>query len=312
MFYLRLVDIYYHFFLNLKQLFHSTKMKIFKKIDFLFFGYVFITTLFILLSWNEHLIGIKLLITRGVILFIILTLILLNQYVKNSIINFIRNIYPILISGYFYTETVFYNSFIWKNIDQSLINIDELIFNCQPSLEFSNLISTPYFGELMYFGYFSFYLLIISFVSIAYFKLKSDTSALIFKLSAAMLLFYLIFGIIPSAGPQFFLPPPQSDLPTGFIFEKIMHFIQENAEQPTAAFPSSHVGISIIILLLLREKANLFVKVALPFVIILVLSTVYIKAHYAIDVIGGIIAAPIILYLSSALYRFSFTKKNNF
>lgn len=87
-----------------------------------------------------------------------------------------------------------------------------------------------------------------------------------------------------------------------------MHFIQNTAEQPTGAFPSSHVGISIIILLMAKKKAPVFYKIAWPFVILLIFSTVYIKAHYAIDVIGGLLIAPFILYLSDFLYHLPFQK----
>lgn len=278
----------------------------FKKIDYLFFSYVLITTILLVFSWNQSPKSLELLTTRGFIIVGVLGIIFLNNKIKNSVLKLIRNIYPIIISGYFYSETVFYNKFIWGNLDQKLIDIDQFIFGFQPSLVFSEVFSSKLFSELMYFGYFSFYLLIISFVVIAYYKLKEESTELIFKFSVAMLLFYLFFGIFPAAGPQFYLSSPEKDLPIAFVFDKIMHFIQANAEQPTAAFPSSHVGISIIILLLLRKRVPLFFKISIPFVIILILSTVYIKAHYAIDVIGGIIIAPIVLYLTSVLYKIPF------
>ena len=283
----------------------------FKKIDYLFFGYVLITTILLLFSWNQSPNSLNLLTTRGIIFIGVLALIFLNLKVKNSIIALIRNVYPIIISGYFYSETVFYNKFIWQNLDQKLIDLDQHIFGFQPSLVFSEILSSKLFSELMYFGYFSFYLLIIGFVIIAYYKLKGQSEELIFKFSAAMFLFYLFFGIFPSAGPQFYFSSPEKDLPVAFVFDKIMHFIQANAEQPTAAFPSSHVGVSIIILILLRKRAIIFFKIAIPFVFILILSTVYIKAHYAVDVIGGIIIAPIILYLASVLYRLPVLNKEN-
>lgn len=281
----------------------------FKKIDILFFGYVLITTILLLFSWSNSTNIFDLLITRGIIIIAVLGLVFINSKLKSFILELIRNVYPLIISGYFYSETVFYNKFIWENLDQTLIDIDQALFGFQPSLLFSESFSNKLFSELMYFGYFSFYLLIIGFVLISYFKLKDESEVLIYKLAASMFLFYLIFGFFPSAGPQFYFSAPEKNLPVAFIFDKVMHFIQTNAEQPTAAFPSSHVGISIIILLLLRKRSPQFFKIAIPFVFILILSTVYIKAHYAIDVIGGIIIAPIILYLASILYQLPILNK---
>ena len=143
----------------------------------------------------------------------------------------------------------------------------------------------------------------ISMMQVAYNSIPQRTgNELFFKLATTMLLFYLFFGFFPAAGPQFYFSSPEKDLPTAFIFDKIMHFIQQ-AEQPTGAFPSSHVGISVAVLVLLRTKAPLFFKIAVPFVILLICSTVYIKAHYVVDVIGGLLAVPIVLSIASYLYK---------
>ena len=232
-----------------------------------------------------------------------------SSKLEASFFKLIRYIYPIIFSGYFYSETVFYNKLFFKNLDPYFINIDQFIFGFQPSLEFSKTLSNPFFSELMYFGYFSFYILIISFIITLYFKQKKHFTELIFKFTFSFFLFYLFFGIFPSAGPQFYLPQPERNLPSAFFFDKIMHFIQANAEQPTGAFPSSHVGISIIILLISKKYISKFYKIVLPFVLILILSTIYIKAHYAIDVIVGILIAPFILYLAKLTYKSNLLKK---
>jgi membrane-associated phospholipid phosphatase len=202
----------------------------------------------------------------------------------------------------FYTETVYYNKLFFSNLDNYLIDIDFYLFGFQPSIEFSNYFSSPFFSEAMYIGYFSLYILIISFVFITYFRLKKEREELFFKLTASMLLFYLFFCFFPAAGPQFYFPASEKTLPSAFVFDKIMHFLQK-AEQATGAFPSSHVGLSIIILVLMRKRSHNYFRVAVPFAVLLILSTVYIKAHYAIDAIGGILFAPIILYLSTILYK---------
>jgi membrane-associated phospholipid phosphatase len=199
---------------------------------------------------------------------------------------------------------VFYNKLIFQNIDPFLVRVEAAIFAMQPSIEFSSYISNKLFSELMYFGYFSFYLLILAFVLYVFYKRKEFFHQAIFKLSISMYLFYLLFSLIPSMGPQFYFSSPENTLPDAYFFNHIMHFIQETAEQPTGAFPSSHVGISVIILMLSRKNAPVFFKIAWPFVLLIILSTVYIKAHYAIDVLGGVLIAPIILYLSNILYKF--------
>ena len=280
-------------------LYQKNKMQL-KKIDYLFFGFVLITTILILFSGPENIL--ELLLTRTFIVTAVIALLYLNIRVNSIVLKLLRSAYPILVSMLFYTETVFYNKLFFNNLDNFLIDLDAKLFGFQPSIKFSEFFSSPLFSEFMYIGYFSLYILIIGFVFIAFFKLKHLSEELFFKLAATMLLFYLFFGIFPAAGPQFYFSSPEKDVPSAFVFDKIMHFIQK-AEQPTGAFPSSHVGITLIILILLRKKARLFFKIAVPFVVLLFFSTVYIKAHYAVDVFGGILFTPIILYLAGVLYK---------
>ena len=69
----------------------------------------------------------------------------------------------------------------------------------------------------------------------------------------------------------------------------------ESVERPTAAFPSSHVGITTILMFLAwRTRCKTLFWCMMPFYVLMCFATVYIQAHYAIDVIAGWISAGII------------------
>ena len=278
-------------------------MHVLKKIDYLFFSYIGITTIFLLISWNQSENIPRLLTIRAIVLTGVMGLIYIDSKRKSPIINFFRNVYPIALSIYFYSRTVFYNKFLFDNLDPYLMQLEQRLFGFQPSLKFSEYFSSNWFSELMYIGYFSFYILLGSFVIYLYTKKKELFLEVSFKLAASMLLFYFIFGFLPSAGPQFYFSVTDRIAPTAFAFDKIMQFIISNGDMPTGAFPSSHVGISVVILLLSKKHMPKYFKIAWPFVIILIPSIVYIKAHYAVDAIGGLLIAPFILYVASKLYR---------
>ena len=285
-------------------------MSRFIRIDFLFIGFLFITTILLIFSWNQTENVFGLLIIRGIIATISLALIFLNSFLKSAIFNLFRNIYPVLFAGYFYTETVHYNKLFFDNLDPLFIQLDEWLFGFQPSIEFYEYFSSSFVTELMYFGYFSFYFIILGFVFIMYFKRKSLFIESTYKVAFSLLFFYFLFAIFPSAGPQFYFEVSERAVPTnGYVFQKIMHAIQDGAEQPTGAFPSSHVGVTIVILLLARKTLPLFYKICLPITILLMLSTVYIKAHYAVDAIAGFLIAPFILYLSDFMYYYHSKKE---
>lgn len=279
-----------------------------KRIDILFFVYLLLSTVFLALSLNSIAKPQLLIYSRVLILPTTLALIYWGNQSKWVMIRLLRESYPLILSGYFYSETVFYNKLIFNNLDPYLIKLDTFIFRMQPSLEFSANFSHLFFSEIMYFGYFSFYMILFCFALYMFFKRREFFNEAIFKLIASLYIFYFIFSLFPSAGPQFYFDSPANMLPDAYIFNHIMYFIQDTAEQPTGAFPSSHVAISMIILIMTRKKAPVFYKIVWPFVILLILSTVYIKAHYAIDVIGGLLIAPFILYLSDFLYHLPFQK----
>jgi len=274
-----------------------------KKIDIIFLVYLVISTVLLVFSRDA---SVELSTFIWVRLAIVLSVIVLIYAAKKSdkpIFSLLRLSYPLILSGYFYSETVFYNKLFFKNLDPFLVDIESAIFGMQPSLEFSAYVSNKLFSELMYFAYFFFYVLILGFTLYMFVKKRNYFNKVTFQLIFSSYIFYLIFCFIPSAGPQFYFTYPESELPKAFFFEHVMHFIQRVAEQPTGAFPSSHVGISLIILMLSKKTAPEFYNITWPFVLLLILSTVYIKAHYAIDIIGGLIIAPFILYLSDFLYQ---------
>ena len=88
-------------------------------------------------------------------------------------------------------------------------------------------------------------------------------------------------------------------------FSYLVHLAQ-GSEKPIAAFPSSHVGLSTIMVWLAWKMSKKLGLVMLPFYIILCFSTVYIGAHYAVDVAGGLISAVIIYHMARAIYGTKF------
>jgi membrane-associated phospholipid phosphatase len=95
---------------------------------------------------------------------------------------------------------------------------------------------------------------------------------------------------------------------TDGLFYQLVEDAKAAGERPTAAFPSSHVGISTVIMWLIIHARNWrLLYVVLPFYVLLCCSTVYIQAHYLIDAIFGLISGTIfyfvLLYLSKGVKR---------
>jgi len=81
-----------------------------------------------------------------------------------------------------------------------------------------------------------------------------------------------------------------------------MRLIQDLGERPAAAFPSSHVGTAVVVLCYSFYNAKKLFWYFLPVLILIFLSTVYIRAHYLIDSIAGLLTGPVLYYSGNHIY----------
>lgn len=202
-----------------------------------------------------------------------------------------------------YKETATLNSLFYPIIDARLANWDQLIFGFQPAIEFSKALPYALFSELMFMGYFSYYLMPLVILFIIFRKSPEHIEEFGFVLITSFLIYYLYFILVPAVGPQFYFDAPENSIEAQGVFGKTIKLIQENGEVPTAAFPSSHVGIALVMMQWLNKHLKKDLKFFIPFVILLIFATVYIKAHYVVDVIAGILSAPLVYYVSERFYH---------
>ena len=203
-----------------------------------------------------------------------------------------------------------------------------IFFGCQPALLFAKALPWAVVSELMSMGYFMYYPM-IALVSFYYFFCRYyEAERAAFVMLASFFIYYLIYIYVPVVGPTFYFDavgiseitkgifPALGDyfnthtncLPTPGYTDGIFYQLVEDAknagERPTAAFPSSHVGVSTICMLLVWHAGNRkMLYVMLPFYIFLCLATVYIQAHYLIDAIAGLISAVVIYFVLMAVSK---------
>ena len=249
-------------------------------------------------------------LTRIIFVFAFIFSLVIKNKISNNFFQLLQNILVFALMTFLYKETAMLNTLIFPKIDEFLSNLDQNIFKFQPSIEFSKHFNSLFFSELFYFGYFCYYLLPLVVLGILYKFLPQKIEEFGFILISSFLLYYFIFIIIPAEGPQFYFTFPDNHIEAQGIFGNAIKLIQKNGEAPTAAFPSSHVGISWIVIFWLYQNFRKSVKYFLPFVILLMFSTVYIKAHYFVDVVAGFISAPIVFFLTFKFYKFLNRKLN--
>jgi len=294
-----------------------------EKITFL---YVLLTSLIIFYLFPQLPHAYNLLINRILIVTVVIILTFINAVKDWDFIRFLRYVFLGALLSYWYPETFEINR-VLPNLDFLLAGWEQLVFGCQPSEVFSKFL--PYFwvNEVMNLGYFSYYPFIIGTSIYFYFVNRKYFKFFTFSVFFAFFCFYLIFILFPTAGPQYYfnaigmenvhaavfpkiglffnsnqtLFSPDSG--TGF-FNQIVEKTQQVGEKPTAAFPSSHVGISTLIMILVyNNRRYTLLAILTPFYLTLVAATVYIRAHYAIDVLAGLLFAFVFYYFSIVVYQ---------
>lgn len=228
--------------------------------------------------------------------------------------------------SWWYPDTYEINR-LFPNLDHVFATWEQQSFECQPSLLFSQCVSNPVFSELMDLGYFCYYPMIGLVAFYFYFCRYKDFGRAVFIILASFFAYYTIYIFLPVTGPQYYFAAIGVDNASAGIFPDLGNYFStlrealpspgysdglfyqlvsdahQAGERPTAAFPSSHVGISTILMLLAWSPRNrrMFLFL-LPFYVLLCFSTVYIQAHYAVDVFGGLVSALAFYFLFHFAY----------
>lgn len=231
-----------------------------------------------------------------------------------------------LLLTWWYSDTYSLNR-IFPNLDHLFATYEQQLFGCQPALLFSQAVGHPVFSEVMHLGYASYFPMIVLVTVFYFFWRYQEFNRTVFVILSSFFLYYLVFVFLPVTGPQYYYAavgldniaqgifPNVHDYfathdealtmpgdPRGFFFQCV-ESAHVKGERPTAAFPSSHVGISTILLFLAwRAKNRWLFGGILPFYVLICLATVYIRAHYAIDVIGGWVSAVVFYVLLQSFW----------
>ena len=292
-----------------------------------------ITTILIVLLYSRMDHPGMMLVERAGIVVITFTLIYLYQKYPCRLSAFVRMAVQMSFLVYWYPDTFEFNR-LFPNLDHLFASAEQTLFGCQPALEFMNFCPSIWFSEPFNMGYF-FYYPMIAIVVIYYFIFRFEWFEKVsFVMVTSFFIYYLIYIFVPVAGPQFYFPAigmdnvmmenflsigdyfnhndvllPGPNFDQGLFYD-LVEASQEVGERPTAAFPSSHVGISTISMIMAwRVNKKLCYGLA-PFYVLLCGATVYIQAHYLIDVFAGLISAVCIYMLSTWMYKRWFASRD--
>lgn len=296
-------------------------------VEWVVLGYMLLTTFIILFTYTKAINPESMLWGRFRILVIIAALWAVYRLVPCRFTLFCRIGVHLALLSWWYPDTYEINR-VLPNLDPIFATWEQQLFGCQPALLFYEAVPSVFFSELMLMGYASYYPMIGVVALYYFFRRYQDFERITFIILASFFIYYVIFVALPVTGPQYYyhaagldnivkgvfpdignyfathqdkLPIPGS--PNGF-FHQLMEAAHETGERPTAAFPSSHVGVTIILALLAwRTRSKGLITLTVVGLILMNFATVYLRAHYVIDIFAGWISALTIYAVLNFLAR---------
>ncbi len=186
--------------------------------------------------------------------------------------------------------------------DEILIAADRALFGVDPTVWLERLVRAP-LTDLLYIAYAAYFFLPLLLGGCLWAHNSSEAKRYIFTITLSFYVSYVGYFTVPAYGPRFALAAEHSvSLQTTPISRAISRTIDELERTKMDVFPSGHTMIATAVLLVAFARMRRLFWILLPVVTGLLISTVYCRYHYVVDVIAGILLAFITVPLGDRLY----------
>ena len=267
--------------------------------DWVALGYLVLTGVLILIfhknvaRWHRYLLA------RGCCIIGIVSLTFTNEYTP-LILQFLRDWYPLSTIALFYIEIEKLTQMVFQRyFDKTVIYWEKQVFKGMPCLELSDRFPSMILSEILHLCYFSYYVMTVFLAAWLYFSGRiGPFQETVFAETLAFNLSLLCYPFLPTTGPRYLFEKIQGKLSQGFFF-RLAHLVVSRASSKGTAFPSSHVSLSVTVLLCASRYDSTAFLILLPMCLGLTLSTVYGRFHYAIDALTGAVLAGIVFGITT-------------
>lgn len=219
----------------------------------------------------------------------------------------IRGWYPVALIPITYKELSYLIPLIHpRDLDETLARIDYHFLGVHPTVWLERLTWPP-LTEVLQLTYSTYYFLPLV-LGVALWRNGSFEKFhfWVFIVVLGFYLSYLGYIAVPAIGPRF-LPSileAQTIPLTGVWLFKPVREMLDRAEGITRdCFPSGHTELTLLVLIYARKLHRRVFWWLLPLGTGVIISTVYLRYHYVIDVVAGALLAVAIVMIARPLYR---------
>jgi len=217
---------------------------------------------------------------------------------------FFHHFSPILFIVFIYESLGNLIQYLQPDIDPWLIQIDFSIFGVHPTLWMEQWI-VPWFTDIMSLAYLSYYFIPVAFIVVLYLKGRMvEFERSIFVLAFGYYVSFIGYILFPAIGPRYAMAHLYSiPLEGSFITDLVRDTLNALEHNKRDVMPSGHTQMVLMALFLAHRYEKVLSYVFLPMICGLILSTVYLRYHYVIDLMVGVALAIGCVIFGPLLHR---------
>jgi membrane-associated phospholipid phosphatase len=217
---------------------------------------------------------------------------------------FFHHFSPILFVVFIYESLGNLIQYLQPDVDPWLIQIDFFMFGVHPTLWMEQWI-VPWFTDIMSLAYLSYYFIPVVFAVVLYLKGRMvEFERSIFVLAFGYYISFIGYLLFPAIGPRYAMAHLYSiPLEGSFITDFVRDTLNALEHNKRDVMPSGHTQIVLMVLFLAHRYEKVLFSVFLPIICGLILSTVYLRYHYIIDLMVGMALAIGCVIIGPTLYR---------
>jgi membrane-associated phospholipid phosphatase len=190
--------------------------------------------------------------------------------------------------------------YIRPDLDAYLIRIEYAMFGVHPTVWLERL-AAPWFVDVMAAAYLSYYFFpILLALALEWKKKIPELEHMFLAVTICFFISYLGYLLVPAIGPRFTLAELHAAPLKGLIWgNRIMDFLSANEFNKRDCFPSGHTATTLVVMYFAHRYAKKLFALLLPVAVLMIFSTVFLRMHYVIDVIFGVVTAVLAVRIAA-------------
>ena len=191
-----------------------------------------------------------------------------------------------------------------SDADQWLADLDFRIWGAHPSVWLER-VHTPALTEFLQAIYTLFIPAVLYIAWVLWRKGRTrDFQYYAFLIALGFLTSYIGYILVPARGPRFLLKHLQHFPLQGlWLFQAMQSTLDRLESAHYDCFPSGHTELTILAWWGSRMVSNRWFRIYLAYTPCIIFATVYLRYHYTVDLLAGVVTAAVLILTAPKLYQ---------